>query len=309
MIYKGGKGFLHDDGEFDEIVGCCFGQSFETYQFVQNDQLVLLLKLKVVIDGVAHSESLKDTKQSAVLASWGNLLAEQKHTDVTFSIGSSESIQQLHAHRLVLAASSPVFEQMFFSSSMSEAKPDSEIELPDFDPRLAHNFIRSFYTDDIDAELWDDDEALCHLILGFHKYQVKGMLKRCEGRVVKNLSVENVAERLMMADLLGLVSLRECALSFVNASSHRLSEVQSTDGFVRLTKQRPHLLADVLATVVQPAKRKSTSLSQPEKLPANLEDFSVVDLKQLLSDCGLPRGGLKAALIERLQQHQRVVTS
>ncbi|CAE8616049.1 unnamed protein product [Polarella glacialis] len=221
-----------------------------------------------------------------------------------FSVGSGEFTQQFRAHRVVLSASSVVFEQMLFSSGMSEAKADAEIELSDLDPRLAHNFIRSFYTDDIDAELWEDDESLCHLMSYFHKYQVKGMLKRCEDHVVKKLSVENVAERLMMADLLDLGSLRERALSFLGASSHRLAEVQSTDGFARLTKQRAHLLADVLAIAVQPAKRKSTNLAL-EKLPTNLQDLRVVELKQLLSDCGLSTGGAKAALVERLQQHDR----
>ncbi|CAE8613098.1 unnamed protein product [Polarella glacialis] len=273
--------------------------------FVQNDQVVFLLRLKVVIDGVVQSEPAQVTKpESAVLASWGNLLAEGKHTDVTFSVGSGELTQQLNAHRLVLAASSVVFEQMLFSSGMSEANPDAAIQLADLDPRLAQNFIRSFYTDDMDAEVWEDDEALCHLMSCFHKYQVKGMLKRCKDSAVKKLSVESVAERLMMADLLDLGSLRESALSFLGASSHRLAEVQSTDGFARLTKQRPHLLADVLATAVQPAKRKSTNLAF-EKLPTNLQDLRVVELKQLLSDRGLSTGGAKAALVERLQQHER----
>ncbi|CAE8611932.1 unnamed protein product [Polarella glacialis] len=306
--FHAGKGFLVEDGSFWKSLGCHMPESFSLEagnRYLLNDQIALLLKLKVVIDGFDLSETLQETKQqSAVLASLGNLLAEGKHTDVTLSVGSGDLTQQFHAHRLVLSASSVVFEQMLFSSGMSEAKPDVDIEFVDLGPRLAQNFIRSFYTDDIDAELWEDDEALCHLMSCFHKYQVKGMLKRCEDRVVKKLSVENVAERLMMADLLDLGSLRESALSFLGASSHRLAEVQSTDGFARLTKQRPHLLADVLATAVQPAKRKSTNLAF-EKLPTNLQDLRVVELKQLLSDRGLSIGGAKAALVERLQQHER----
>ncbi|CAE8721858.1 unnamed protein product [Polarella glacialis] len=310
--YQGGKGLLlaHGSDGYGESTGRNFEASFsfETItgsRFVQSDQIVFVLKLQVDIDGVVQSEPPKETKPpSAFLASWGNLFTEGRHTDVTFSLSTGEATQQLHAHRLVLAANSSVFEQMLFSSSMSEAKPDTEIELADLDARLAQNFIRSFYIDNLDAELWDDDEALCHLMKSFHKFQVKGMLKRCEDCVIKKLSVENVSERLMMADLFDLGSLRESALSFLSASSHRLAEVQSTDGFARLTKQRPHLLADVLATAVQPAKRKSAKLSL-EKLPTNLEDLRVVDLKQLLSDRGLSTGGPKAALIERLQQHER----
>ncbi|CAE8599895.1 unnamed protein product, partial [Polarella glacialis] len=300
--YQGGKGLLlaHGSDGYGESTGRNFEASFsfETItgsRFVQSDQIVFVLKLQVDIDGVVQPP--KETKPpSAFLASWGNLFTEGKHTDVTFSLSAGEATQQLHAHRLVLAANSSVFEQMLFSSGMSEAKPDTEIELADLDARLAQNFIRSFYIDNLDAELWDDDEALCHLMKSFHKFQVKGMLKRCEDCVIKKLSVENVSERLMMADLFDLGSLRESALSFLSASSHRLAEVQSTDGFARLTKQRPHLLADVLATAVQPAKRKSAKLSL-EKLPTNLEDLRVVDLKQLLSDRGLSTGGPKAALI------------
>ncbi|CAE8627288.1 unnamed protein product [Polarella glacialis] len=308
--YHGGKGFSEKaTGGFSNCIGYTIAKekwSFETgSRFVQNDQVVFLVKLKVIRDTLVQSEPLKETKPvSAVLACFGNLLAEGKHTDVMLSVGSGEFTQQIRAHRLVLSASSVVFEQMLFSSGMSEAKADAEIELADLDPRLAHNFIRSFYTDDIDAELWEDDESLCHLMSCFHKYQVKGMLKRCEDHIIKKFSVENVAERLMMADLLDMGSLRESALNFLVDSYHRLAEVQSTDGFARLTKQRPHLLADVLATAVQPAKRKSTNLAF-EKLPTNLQDLRVVELKQLLSDRSLSTGGAKAALVERLQQHDR----
>ncbi|CAE8649106.1 unnamed protein product [Polarella glacialis] len=309
--YHGGKGFsaAEANGGFSPATGYNTAKekwSFETgSRFVQNDQVVFLVKLKVISDKLVQSEPLKETQPvSAVLACFGNLLAEGKHTDVMLSVGSGEFTQQFRAHRLVLSASSVVFEQMLFSSGMSEAKADAEIELADLDPRLAHNFIRSFYTDDIDAELWEDDESLCHLMSCYHKYQVKGMLKRCEDHIIKKFSVENVAERLMMADLLNMGSLRESALNFLGDSYHRLAEVQSTDGFARLTKQRPHLLADVLATAVQPAKRKSTNLAF-EKLPTSLQDLRVVELKLLLSDRFLSTGGAKAALVERLQQHDR----
>jgi len=114
--------------------------------------------------------------------------------------------------------------------------------------------------------------------------------------VLAQLSVENVAERLMMADLLDIPSLRGAALGFI---SQHVAKVQATDGFQRLTKQRPMMLAEILARAAPPAKRAKPSSS--EDIPGNLDALRIVDLKNLLSDRGLTTSGNKAELVARLR--------
>merc|ERR1712216_778077 len=110
---------------------------------------------------------------------------------------------------------------------------------------------------------WKDEDLMCYLFAAFHKYQVEGLQKRCEERVINQLSEENVAERLMMADLLDIPALRSAALAFIVRPPSRLAYVQATDGFHRLIEQRPKILAEILAKSVPPIKRP-----QPHTLEA-----------------------------------------
>jgi len=228
----------------------------------------------------------------------GKLLSELKSTDVTLlAAPEGADVCSLHAHRHVLAARSDVFERMFFGEGMKEASLGSEVSISDISEGIARVFLHALYTDEIKAEVWEDAELICHLFAAFHKYHVKGgLLERCELRVVAQFSVDNVAERLMMADLLDIMPLRNAALGFI---AQHVAKVQATDGFQRLTKQRPRMLAEILARAAPPAKRAQPSSS--EDLPANFDALRIVDLKKLLSDRGLTSSGSKADLVARLR--------
>lgn len=164
----------------------------------------------------------------------------------------------LRAHRLVLATRSPVFERMLLSSGMREAQQGfDELYLEGADAKVASWFVRFIYTDEVPAEAWDDQEALCFLLALAHRYQVQSLLERCQARLVEQLSEESAPERLMMADLLDSPALKAAVLNFICGSHRRLARVQATEGFARLTKTRPQLLADLLATVVPPAAKRA----------------------------------------------------
>mmetsp|Transcript_66800 Transcript_66800/g.188775 ORF Transcript_66800/g.188775 Transcript_66800/m.188775 type:complete len:155 (+) Transcript_66800:3-467(+) len=143
---------------------------------------------------------------------------------------------------------------MFFGvGEMQEAATNSEVQMTDVDPEVASSFLHALYTDEIQEDGWGDDETLCHLLAAFHKYQVEHLVKRCEARIITMLSPGVVAERLMMAELLDLPVLRNAALDFTTRSKNLLAAVQATKGFQRLVKQRPTILAEILAKMSPPA--------------------------------------------------------
>jgi len=271
--------------------------------YIKDD--TLRFDLSVTAWAEKMSERISEASTASVPCQLGKLLSEHKHTDVALRPASEEADGcLLHAHRCVLAARSEVFDRMFFGEGMKEAMLGAEVNMSDVDERVARIFLHALYTDEIQTEAWDNEELLCHLFASFHKYQVKGgLLQRCEARVLAQLSIDNVAERLMMADLLDAPLLRDATLGFIANGPQRLAEVQATDGFQRLTKQRPFILAEILAKAAPPAKRARSS--DAEVLPDNLDDLRITELKQLLSDRGLPTSGVKAALIDRLRAHTR----
>eukprot|EP00812_Abedinium_dasypus_P009491 NODE_3179_length_818_cov_414.834862.p1 GENE.NODE_3179_length_818_cov_414.834862~~NODE_3179_length_818_cov_414.834862.p1 ORF type:complete len:178 (+),score=51.97 NODE_3179_length_818_cov_414.834862:116-649(+) len=162
-------------------------------------------------------------------------------------------VGELGAHRIVLAARSPVFAQMLLSSGMREASC-AEVDLPDMSVGAARTFLHCIYTDEVDKATWDDAEALCHLLAAVHRYEMRPLAGRIAARVAALLTEQCACERLMMADLLGIPELRAQVLDFVVSSRSRFSRVQATESYKRLGMQRPQLLLEILARLVPPEK-------------------------------------------------------
>lgn len=245
---------------------------------------------------LSHGADVNDF--SELSKNLGQLLCSGVHTDVTFRICG----EQLAAHKLILSSRSKVFEQMFYGPEMRESLAGAEVQIEDIELGTMKAFIHALYTANIEATFWQDSELLCHLLKAFHKYEVRQLMSKCECQVSALLSVENVCERFMLAELLDLPNLRSSALAFITNSSKSLADVQITEGFKRLTIQRPALVVEILAKVAPPSEpSKRSRQSSDEALPENLHELTVLQLKQLLGDRGLPSTGNKAALVERLR--------
>ena len=67
----------------------------------------------------------------------GALLREGTATDATLRISNGEEV--FRAHRILLAARSPVFKGMLLHPGMAEAAPDGEVQVMDMD---FHNPLR-----------------------------------------------------------------------------------------------------------------------------------------------------------------------
>jgi len=277
--------------------------------FMVDGVLVLELRVKAwVPKAQSHRLSigteLSADTATAFIADWAALMKNPHGSDISLKAGipncDGTVAQPLRAHRLVLAARSPVFQQMFFGAAdMAEAAPCAEVCLSDMEPPVAKLFLEFLYTGKVESETWADEDAVCHLLSAGHKYEVKSLVEACVARLVPGLCEENVAERLMMADLLGIQQIRDAALEFMCAFPVRLASVQSTEGFNRLSEQRPKLALQIMAKMVPPAPKRS---AETHSLPADLSSKTVVQLKQLCSDRGLSTSGSKQALISRLQE-------
>eukprot|EP00747_Dinoflagellata_sp_TGD_P213480 gnl/TRDRNA2_/TRDRNA2_86422_c1_seq1.p1 gnl/TRDRNA2_/TRDRNA2_86422_c1~~gnl/TRDRNA2_/TRDRNA2_86422_c1_seq1.p1 ORF type:complete len:343 (+),score=62.34 gnl/TRDRNA2_/TRDRNA2_86422_c1_seq1:62-1030(+) len=276
--------------------------------YIRDDTVTWEFKVVVqtgVVDTVAvvspAASSSAGSNLQALSTDIATLLHHKRHTDVVLHVGADEAQERLQAHRLILAARSPVFDKMLYGTGMQEAAPDAEVHMPDMQLDVAKQFLHSLYTNEIHADAWEDDEMLCHLLAAFHKYEVTALATRCELQIITCLTEDNVAERLMMADLLNIPGLKKQVLDFATGSRERLSRIQATDGFQRLAQLRPLIVVEILAMFAPPAKRTSNP-ARPD-LPANLANLRIVDLKQHLTDRGLPTSGPKMELIERLRAY------
>lgn len=173
-------------------------------------------------------------------ASLGVLLDTGRFSDVSVVCGE----ERLDAHSVILAARSPVFDAMW-STSMQE-RENKTVEITDLEPSAVKRMLRFMYTGSIEDELKNDAETVS-LLQAAHRYQVTVLVDHCVAALSAGLTVNIVAERLMVADLAGLESLRKACISFITDTAGRVAAVQATDGFQALTKKRPHLAVDILA--------------------------------------------------------------
>eukprot|EP00928_Gymnodinium_smaydae_P045391 TRINITY_DN30270_c0_g1_i1.p1 TRINITY_DN30270_c0_g1~~TRINITY_DN30270_c0_g1_i1.p1 ORF type:complete len:437 (+),score=57.16 TRINITY_DN30270_c0_g1_i1:54-1313(+) len=284
----------------------------ETDGFMVNGTLVFelrvrcwfpVLKSSQMSVGVAHGPSRAAVAFSADMA---RLLKDAEGSDVALRAGvqsdDAASAEPLRAHKSLLAVRSPVFRQMFYGpTGMAETAACAEVSLSDMDHPTASLFLEFLYTGKLDATAWEDEDAVCHLLVAGHKYEVESLVEDCVSRLTSTMSEENAAERLMMADMLGIAQIQDAALEYICASHNRLAAIQSTEAFERLGQQRPQLALKIMAKMVAPAKKPAKRPAERHSLPEDLSSLTVVRLKQLCSDRGLSTSGNKQALLDRLR--------
>lgn len=72
-----------------------------------------------------------------------NMLHNKSFTDVTFIVGPPNNSKKYVGHRVLLAMTSPVFEQMFYGEMSDKSKI---IRIPDLAPIGFENLLRYAYT-------------------------------------------------------------------------------------------------------------------------------------------------------------------
>eukprot|EP00457_Paulinella_chromatophora_P005564 gb/GEZN01005581.1/.p1 GENE.gb/GEZN01005581.1/~~gb/GEZN01005581.1/.p1 ORF type:complete len:489 (-),score=102.28 gb/GEZN01005581.1/:270-1736(-) len=160
------------------------------------------------------------------------LVNNKARADVIFRVGDKS--QEVYAHRLILAASSPIFQAMLYPPK-NEAGVRPSVKLPlkitvkDVQPEFFINLLACIYTDEVDIE----PENLPALIQLAKKYQVEKLQLLCTEYLEKDVSVENAVDLFQMApDLLGE---QEFALPFIREN---MEEIVASDSFLRLSRDR-----------------------------------------------------------------------
>uniref|UniRef100_A0A7S0A4F9 BTB domain-containing protein n=1 Tax=Pyrodinium bahamense TaxID=73915 RepID=A0A7S0A4F9_9DINO len=197
------------------------------------------------------TQGLQPTAEVSLAANLAELWKSGWWTDLTLMSGGRE----LRAHRLILAARSPVFERML-SSKMREAST-GHVEIPDIAPEVLQRLCEFIYTDNVeDEEVWNDDEAIRGLLLAAKKYELPGLVKLCAGKALMRLQAPNAASWLILASQLEEEDFKDNCLRYV---VDHLSEVQDSEGWEQLMRNK-RLLSELAPAlfrgVCPPAKKR-----------------------------------------------------
>ncbi|XP_048424038.1 BTB/POZ and MATH domain-containing protein 4 [Pyrus x bretschneideri] len=223
----------------------------ESSSFLKDDCLKINCTVGVVVSAIdssrLHSIQVPD---SDIGDHFGMLLENEEGSDVTFNVCG----ERFHAHKLVLAARSPLFEKEFFDGTEEE---NHDIVVTDMDPKVFKALLHFIYTDNlIEDEELSDASSLCmsslsdglaaKLLAASDKYGLPRLRLMCESVLCKIMSVNSVAIILALADRYRAMDLKSVCLKF---AAENLVAVMESDGFEYLKENCPLLQSELLKTV------------------------------------------------------------
>ncbi|XP_021045476.1 TD and POZ domain-containing protein 5-like [Mus pahari] len=104
--------------------------------------------------------------------------------------------QKFRAHKAILAARSPVFRAML-EHEMKE-RLTNRVDIEDLDPKVFKEMMAFIYTGK--APNLQSHSMACDVLAAADRYGMEALMVMCEDALSRNLSVENAAHTLILAD-------------------------------------------------------------------------------------------------------------
>ncbi|TVU42645.1 hypothetical protein EJB05_09064, partial [Eragrostis curvula] len=180
---------------------------------------------------------------SELSENFGKLLFDEETADVVFIVEG----EIFPAHKLVLAARSPVFKAEFHGQMKERTEQCVTVE--DVKPDVFKALLYFAYTDLMPewGDLSDDEyiETVRHLLVAADRYAMDRLKLLCASILLDYLDAENVATTLALADQSNCPSLMDVCIEFM-ASIDQMDTVVATQGYADLKRNHPSVLVDVL---------------------------------------------------------------
>lgn len=225
----------------------------ETSDYLKDDCLKINCTVGVVVSAIDCSRLHSiQVPESDIGAHFGMLLDNAESSDITFDVAG----EKFPAHKLVLAARSPIFRSKFFDE-LEEDK--QEIIISDLEPKvfkaMLHFIYRDTLTEDVDVDVATpssscmssvSDTLTAKLLAAADRYGLERLRLMCGSHLCKDISVNSVAKILSLADEHHATELKAVCLRF---AAENLAAVMRSDGFEYLKENCPSLQSELLKTV------------------------------------------------------------
>lgn len=187
---------------------------------------------------------------SNITEHFGKLLESGEGVDVSFEVDG----ERFFAHKLILAARSPVFMAQLYGPLRD---PNAQcIKVEDMEAPVFKAFLHFIYWDSLpDIEeltglnaTWASTLMAQHLLAAADRYGLERLRLLCEANLCEGVAINTVATTLALAEQHQCYQLKAVCLKFV-ASTENLRAVMQTDGYEYLEVSCPSVLADLLEHV------------------------------------------------------------
>ena len=171
-------------------------------------------------------------KNRGVDSIYEKLLLDESIKDVELVLGE----KRFPAHKVILAANSPVFHRMF-SHQMKESL-SKEVEIKEVDPEVFEQLLKYMYT----KKVGKFKEFAGELLIVANRYEMEDFKLICERVLMKNVNLENVVEFLMVADTHNAINLKKHCFCIIMAN---FAEVVNKDEFKELKNSHANVLLEL----------------------------------------------------------------
>ncbi|KAK1352610.1 BTB/POZ and MATH domain-containing protein 2-like [Heracleum sosnowskyi] len=230
--------------------------TLETSDYLKDDCLQVHCCVGVV---KSHTEGPKiysiPVPVSDIGQHFGQLLESRRGTDVNFQVNG----EIFAAHKLVLAARSPVFRAQLFGQ-MKDQNTEfiniEEMEVPVFKALLHFMYWDSLPDFEELTGLnsrWASTVMFQHLLAAADQYGLERLRLLCEASLCDSVSIDTVSTTLALAEQHHCFQLKSVCLKFV-AMPKNLRAVMQTDGFDYLKDSCPSVLTELLEYVARFSK-------------------------------------------------------
>ncbi|ONK67712.1 uncharacterized protein A4U43_C05F2940 [Asparagus officinalis] len=243
--------------------------SLETSDFLKDDCLVMKCTVGVVRSRIEKQRQLTISVPPSDLGHClEGLLKSGMGSDIIFEVDD----ETFKAHKLILAARSPVFKAQFFGLI---GDPDiDKIVVQDVEPPVFKAMLLFMYSD-VFPDFHEMTESVSmstatnlvqHLLAAADQYGLERLKLLCEAKLCKQVTSDTVVSTIALAEQYHCSHLKSVCLKFA-AAPENLCAVLQTEEFGHLKQACPTLLTDILATVAEvdddqnPVRQKRNSSS------------------------------------------------
>lgn len=230
----------------------------ETSEYLKDDCLLVKCTVGVVKSCTAGPQILSlSSPPSDISQHFGHLLESGELTDVSLDVKG----EVFRAHKLVLAARSPVFKAQLFGP-MKDDNTDC-INVQEIEPPVFKALLHFIYWDKLpDMEevvdlspcpsqsQWASTLMAQHLLAAADQYGIERLRFLCETKLCEDVAINTVATTLALAEQHHCFQLKSICLKFV-ADPENLKAVMQSDGFDYLTQSCPSVITELLEYVAR----------------------------------------------------------
>lgn len=175
------------------------------------------------MDPKAIKEELRLFQSTLLQDGLKELLNENKFVDCTLKVGD----RSFPCHRLIMAACSPYFREIFFTEDGKEIPDTKEVVLEDVNPAILDMVVQYLYSAEIDL----NDDNVQDIFAVANRFQIPSVFTVCVNYLQKKLSLSNCLAIFRLGLVLNCPRLAVAARNYI---ADRFESLANEEEFLQL---------------------------------------------------------------------------